>query len=551
MDPKQEAYWLNKDSRLFLSRGYLRENQTAEERIKEICDAAESILGLPGFSDKFENYVLKGWISFSSPVWANFGTPRALPISCFNSYVYDSVDEILRKSAEVGMMTKHGGGTSGYFGEIRPRGSDISDGGKTDGAVHFMEAFQTTVNIISQSSVRRGSFAAYLPIEHQDIKEFLNARDEGHPIQTLSIGVTITDAWMEAMIAGDKDKRKLWGRIIKKRFETGYPYLIFVDNVNNFKPQWYKDLGYNIYNSNLCTEVFLPSSMHESFVCDLSSVNLLHYDEWKDTDLLRHMVYFLDAVMTEFINKAKNIAFMEDAVRFAERHRAIGVGVLGWHSLLQSKMIPFASDESRKLNIEIFELMEFETKEASKELATLFGEPEVLKGYGHRNTTTMAIAPTTSSSFILGQISPAIEPLNSNYFVNDLAKGKFTYKNPYLKELLKSKGLDTKEVWHDILLHGGSVQFMTQLTQHEKDVFKTFGEIPQIEIITQAAIRQQFIDQGQSLNLTIHPSASPKDVSDLLIEGWKLGIKSFYYQRGTNVAQEFVRDLLQCQSCQS
>lgn len=548
---KTVATWLNKDSRNFLAKGYLQEGQTAEERIRQIAEAAERHLNLPGFADLWEEDLLKGWASLASPIWSNFGHGKNLPISCNGSFIPDDTAGILRKTAEIGMMSKYGAGTSAYFGAIRPRGSEISTGGFSNGPLPFIEGVQGWVNVISQANVRRGNIAVYLPIEHPDVKEFLTIRDEGSPIQHVSFGITITDEWMDSMIEGDKDKRKLWTKIIQKRSETGYPYVLFIDNINNGRPQWYKDKKYWIYASNLCTEIALPSSELESFVCDLLSLNLLHYEEWKDTDFPKRAAYFLDAVMTEYIEKTEGIQFMEDARRFAINHRAIGVGVLGWHSYLQSKMIPFGSVDAKRINKEVWKVISEKTYEASREMAVLYGEPEVLKGYGMRNTTLMAVAPTTSSSFILGQVSPSVEPENSNYYVKDLAKGKYTHKNPHLKALLKEKGQDTPEVWQQILLAGGSVLKLDILDDHEKDVFRTFGEISQIEIIMQAADRQVYIDQSQSLNLMIHPDAPIKDVNLLMIEAWKLGVKSLYYQRSTNPAQEFARELLSCVACEA
>jgi len=545
----QKYYWLNKDSKTFLKRGYLQGDQTPEGRIKEIAGAAQKTLGIPGFADKFEDYMSRGWFSLSSPIWANFGLERGLPISCFGSYISDKMDGILDKAAEVGMMTKAGGGTSGYFGDLRERGADINSGGKSNGPVHFMEIFETISNVVSQSNVRRGSFAAYLPVEHPDVLEFLKIRGDGNTIQNLSIGVTITDEWMKEMLAGDKDKRKIWGAIIKKRFESGYPYIFFSDNMNNNSPQVYQDKGLKIHASNLCSEIALHSNEDESFVCNLSSMNLLHYDEWKDTDAPEILTYFLDSVMTEFIEKCEKLPFMEAPAKFGERQRALGIGVLGWHSFLQSKMIPFESFDAKVLNSEIHKLIFEKTQEASKQLALVYGEPELLKGYGMRNVTTMAIAPTTSSSFILGQVSPSIEPLNSNYFVKDLAKGKFTYKNPHLENLLEKYEKNTPEIWKSVLVSGGSVQHLDFLNEEEKDVFKTFGEISQKEVLIQAAQRQKFIDQAQSLNIMIHPKSSPKDVSQLMIFAWEQGIKSLYYQRGTNPSQELSRNLLECESC--
>jgi ribonucleoside-diphosphate reductase alpha chain len=924
---KQKYYWLNKDSRKFLSRGYLLENETAEERIWQIANHAEKLLRIEAFASKFEDYLARGWYSLSSPIWSNFGRTRGLPISCFGSYISDTMEDILEKVAEVGMMTKTGGGTSAYFGALRGRGAKISSGGESTGSVHFMEIYDKLMNVVSQGNVRRGSFAAYLPIDHPDIEEFLTVRDAGHTIQEMSLGVCISDEFMNKILDGDKHSRKIWGKVIKKRFETGYPYIFFSDNANNHAPQVYKDKGYIINHSNLCvtgnqrvvsnhgiltakelyergedlvlfdnkkmvnstpmqliekdadvyrvnlsnglsheitsyhkivvsekdqqgaeheknvacsdlkigdrvafqtekgifgnenkqaeafllglyqadgtqhkdtvmidvwendfdliplieekfeyihysyncnvysipnkkgvhierniepakfhdcvvyngsvnkkrlasktlkkalnfekgyvpqwiwesdeathweyikgllyadgtanlgdsdgnpiqislaninkdflkeiqiilcnlgvkssirilrkqgetllpdgrgghklyntkdcwrliignkndaikvekhtgflsrkniklekdeyrdnskkyskivsieyigkedvycctvdseehhwicngfithncSEIMLPNNKDESFVCDLSSMNLLHYDEWKDTDAVEILVYFLDAVMTEFIDKTENMKFMQAPRNFAINHRALGVGVLGWHSLLQEKMISFESLEANMLNIQIWKNIRKNADLASEKLAQLLGEPPLLKGYGRRNTTTLAVAPTTSSSFILGQVSPSIEPLNSNYYVKDLAKGKFTYKNFHLEKLLEEKGKNDLETWNSILLKGGSVQHLSFLSQHEKDVFKTFGEISQKEIIIQAAERQKEIDQGQSLNVQVPPNTPAKQVSDLYILAWQKKVKALYYQRSANPAQELARNIMSCSTCE-
>jgi ribonucleoside-diphosphate reductase alpha chain len=549
---KNEIYWLNKDSRKFLERGYLTEGEIPEQRIKDIADRAESLLGnLDGFSDKFVDYMSKGFYSLSSPIWSNFGRERGLPISCFGSYISDEMSSILEKISEVGQMTKAGGGTSAYFGALRGRGALISSGGKSTGSVHFMELYDKLMNVVSQGNVRRGSFAAYLPIDHPDIEEFLKIRGEGHEIQEMSIGVCVSDEWMKKMIDGDKEARKIWGLVIKKRFESGYPYIFFSDNANNQAPQMYKDKGLRINNSNLCNEIMLSNSDDESFVCDLSSLNLEKWDEIAETDAVETLVYFLDAVMSEFIEKTDGIKFMEAPRKFAINQRALGVGVLGWHSLLQSKMIPFESMDAKLLNGQIWRNIRERSDKATTELASLFGEPPMLEGYGRRNSTTLAVAPTTSSSFILGQVSPSIEPLNSNYFVKDLAKGKFTYKNPYLEKLLKEKNKNDQETWKSILIKGGSVQHLDFLTEEEKDTFKTFGEISQKEIIIQAAQRQKFIDQGQSLNLMIPPNTKPKEVNELMIFAWEQGIKGLYYQRSSNPSQELSRSILSCSTCES
>jgi len=818
---QNEKYkWLNSASKQFLANGYLEQDEDAIERFSNIAMSAEKSLGIKGFAEKFENYLSLGYYSLSSPIVSNFGKKRGLPISCFSVLVPDNTAGILNKASEVGIMSKSGGGTAGFFGKVRSRGSVISTGGATDGPVRFMQIFETVTDVISQGGVRRGSFAAYLPVEHPDILEFLQIRGEGHPIQNISLGVTITDNWMEEMIGGDKPKRKIWGKILEKRSETGYPYIFFTDTANNNAPQVYKDKGKTIHSSQLCVtgdqrvvsqhgmltakelceiggelqlfdnknivgaepmtlvernadvykvclsngmehkvtgyhklvkfvnkkqnvgeaqvittentevknlkvgdfvavqtakgifgkkkmpaeafllgkrlrnetkehvpswiwqsdeetvwqyirglfyvknsvligksngkaiqpyisstnvewlkeiqlllsnlgvktsikilrtllpnsksdrserktkdcwrliigneldakkfhkitsisyegkedvycttvdskehlwvcngfvthncaEIFLSTDEDESFVCNLSSMNLLSYEEWKDTDAVETLIYFLDAVMSEFIEKTTGVQHMECSRKFAVSQRALGLGVLGWHSYLQSKSIPFESMEAKIKNVEIFKLLRDKCLQASKDLAVMFGEPELLKGYGLRNVTQMAIAPTTSSSFIFGGVSQGIEPMNSNYFVKKLAKGNFTYKNPFLKEVLKKYNKNDEGTWKSILVKGGSVQHLEFLLEIEKNTFKTFGEISQKEIVIQAAQRQKYIDQGQSLNLMIPSDAEPRDINALLIEGWRLGIKTFYYQRGANPAQELARKLNHCVSCEA
>lgn len=877
----KNIYWLNKESRNFLSKGYLKDGQTPEQRIRQIAEEAERILCEKGFADKFEDYMHKGYFSLSSPIWSNFGNGRGLSISCNGSVVYDSLDSIIYKTAETGMLTKHGAGTSAFLGKLRARGQPISTGGVASGPVHYLELFNTMTNVVSQSNVRRGSFAAYLNIDHPDILEFLNIREIGHPIQEISLGVTVPNYWMQEMVDGDKGKRKIWARVIKKRFESGYPYIFFSDNVNDAAPDVYKDKGIKIYASNLCvapetniltdvgnlpigdlegqavrvwngedfsltrivktgeskrltrieftdgteiyatpehkwyitkdykdsakgvetekrtfelqigdnlvkfalpiiqdgeqmiesythgaycadgfdydgkkriwlygdkikllphlsiegnpgkydestdrlgailnknikekfyvpingslntklrwlegfmdceghvatnqenqslqassihkyfvlniqsmlqgigifskvadgpeegfrmmpdgrggskeyfcqkawrllinssdltklknlgfspkklymnnflpqrdatrfvkvksitvdaricdtyccnepekhrivlnghltgncSEITLSSSESETFVCNLSSLNLLHFDEWKDTDAPETLTYFLDAVMSDYIEKTKDISFLTHAHNFAKSQRALGVGTLGWHSYLQSKMIAFESIEAKILNTKTHRLIKDKVLSASKEMSAKYGEPELLKGYGRRNVTLMAIAPTTSSSYILGQVSPSVEPLFANIFIKDLAKSKTTYKNPYLQAILKEKGRDNNETWDDILVRGGSVQHISFLSDHEKQVFKTFGEISQKEIVLQAIARGKFVDQAQSINLVIHPKTSPKDVNELLIFAWQNKLKTLYYQRGTSEAQELGRSIiLECKSCEA
>lgn len=553
--------WLNENSRKFLELGYLTEGATPEGRIRDIADRAEEINGIQGFADKFYGYMSKGYFSLSSPVWSNFGKERGLPISCFGSYIGDDMGEILFTQAEVGMMSKMGGGTSGYFGDLRHRGAPISENGQSAGAVHFMQLFDKMVDIVSQGSTRRGQFAPYLPIDHPDANEFLDIGTEGNPIQKLTHGVCVGDEWMQEMIDGNKEKRALWAKVIQKRGEIGYPYIFFRDNVNKQTVDVYKEKNMTIWASNLCTEIMLPSSKFESFVCVLSSINILHYDEWKDTDAVETLTYFLDAIVTEFVEKLetyrdsekeedrKVFLFMQRAYNFAKNHRALGLGALGWHSYLQSNMIAFESREAAKLNHDIFKLISKRAYGASQELATTFGEPDVLQGYGRRNTTLMAVAPTTSSAFILGQVSQGIEPVWSNCYVKDIQKIKTTIKNPYLEKLLESKQKNTTDVWHDIRNHDGSVQHLDFLTDEEKEVFKTYPEIDQLSIIYQASVRQEFIDQGQSLNVLIHPDTPAKAINELYITAWKMGIKTLYYQHSMNAAQQLNLKKV-CKACE-
>lgn len=846
--------WLNESSRIFLHRGYLLEGTEPEDRVRYIADHAEKLLDYPGFADKFYHYMARGYYSLASPIWSNFGLDRGLPISCFGSYIGDSIYDIMNTTAEVGMMSKTGGGTSGYFGAIRPRGAAIKDNGHSDGSFNFAKLFDTVIDVISQGTCyeegtevltdkgfkdfrdvkkgedllahvdeyndisytdtydlitedytgemyhyyaegkfdlsvtpnhrmvfggyrykgegenifpdwdektdiaqakdlvlddytrlfyldentnvqwvvgsdvqvskvdyqgkvycatvplgrlivrrnntvcvsgnsRKGQFAGYIDIEHPDIEEWLDIHKEGNPIQLMYYGVCIGDQWLKEMKEGDAEKRRIWAKVLQRKAESGIPYLFFKDNVNNQKPDVYKDKDMTIYASNLCCvsgdttiltkeygdtpiaehenefvtvwngfewspnvqllktntnqrlflvelsngksirctdyhkwyikysenadpivketidlspgdkldvwylpdsntpvpevhvisvtdiceredvyccneplrhrvvfngintgncEIALPSSLEESFVCCLSSMNALYFDEWKDTDAVETMTYFLDAVMEEFIQKSKSIPMMEKAHRFASRHRAIGIGVLGWHSYLQYKHTPFESFQAMQLNNELFKTIHDRSYAASREMAERYGEPDVLKGYGRRHTCLQSVAPTKSSSFILGGVSPSVEPIRSNYYIKDLAKIKTTYRNPLLTKVLQEKGLDNEATWQSILVNDGSVQHLEGLSDEDKEVFKTWQEISQLTIIQQAAQRQKYIDQGQSINILVHPDTPTKDINQLYLTAHELGMKSIYYQFSMSAAQKFNRALLNtCTTCES
>lgn len=552
--------WLNEASESFLSKDYLLPGQTVHNRIQVIGDAAERILKeqcinqedrdyLDGFSQKLQSYIARGWISLSTPIWANFGTDRGLPISCFGSCIGDSVESILDTVAEIGTMSKYGGGTSGYFGNVRGAGSLIKNNGISNGTPPFVELFQTTSNVMNQGSVRRGFFAAYNDIFHADIERWLNFRGEGDPIQHITWGVNVPTWWLQQMKEGDVDKRKIWARVIQKRFETGLPYIFFTDNANNGEstPECYKGKGL-MKASQMCTEIMLPSDLENSFVCDLASTNDLYYDEYKDTDCVEVVIFLLDAAMSEFVVKASKIKHLEKAVKFANEHRALGLGRLGYHSLLQSKMIAFESLQARNINSEIQMYLQEQSLAASVKLAEMFGECKWTEGLGRRNTTTQAIAPTTSSAFIM-QVSQSIEPWQSNYFIKDLAKGKFVIKNTYLEKLLEEKGQNTDEIWNSIKTNHGSVLHLDFLSNQEKFVFKTAKEINQEEVIIQAAQRQKYIDQGQSLNLYISADKTAKEVNALMLKAHDMGIKSLYYQHNSSAVGNLTKELT-CVSCE-
>lgn len=680
-------WWVNEESLKVLNSGYLQKGDTVESRVRHVAKTAASILKRPDLEQGFYDIVANGWMSLSSPIWANFGNDRGLPISCFSSYISDDIVHILDTLKDVGVMTKVGGGTAADFSALRAKGAPISKGGESSGVISFIEPFDSVVGSISQGSTRRGAFAAYLDINHPEILDFIKIKDKGNRMQNINTSVVVDNAFMNGMLNKEPEKLKVWAAVLKSRKEKGIPYIFFKDNVNNNKPQVYKDKGLTIYHSNLCvsgdtklltdkgevpikdlagtyanlwngedfsrsfvfktsdaakllrvsvenefgdthylncteyhrfydidgveyranelteglvlelvnykgykttsrvvksivnvegvhetfcafepvrnritvngiltgncSEIKLHTNEDESLVCCLSSMNLELYDEWKDTDAVELAIYFLDAVMQEFIDKSDGVAGLERAHRFAKRQRALGLGVLGWHSYLQKNMIPFESIEAAIRNEEIFKDIYEKSQSATAKLAKEYGEPELLKSYGVRNITTCAIAPTTSSSSILGQVSPGIEPYKSNHYTAALAKGSFERLNKHLVTLLKSKeGVDVNATIMSIMKNLGSVQHLSCLTNEEKAVFRTFAEIDPNSIIEQAAVRQKYIDQGQSLNLHIGNKYTPKDVNELVIKAWKLGIKSLYYQRGESESKTKLSEL-SCINCEA
>lgn len=550
--PRADFAWMNDVSRQFLAKDYLLNGQSGEARVGVVAEKFGRRLKRPDLAEKLYNYAARGWYSFSSPVWSNYGLPRGFPISCFGTYVEDDTRSILRAHVEVGMMSKHGGGTSVYLDPLRGRGSEIADNGHTAGSVNLSKMYDCEIRVISQGSSRRGECAAYWKITHPDVPEALTIRTPagGADLQKLSYGLVVEDWWIKDMIAGDRAKRELWAKVAEARMKSGYPYLIFIDNANRQAPDVYRELGMRINRSNLCTEIFLPDSPTESFVCCLSSMNDLYFEEWRNTDAVEVMVYFLDTVMSEFIDKARGEYGYDRAVRFAERHRALGLGQLGWHDHLQTKMIPYDGLEANALAAFVSKTIQRQAFDASAKMAAEYGEPELLQGRGRRHTTLTAIAPTQSSSAIVGQMAEGIEAMTANFCVKDKQKVKYTYRNPYLLRLLAEKGQDTPAVIDSVFDNQGSVQHLDCLSPREKAVFKTLREISPMAVVQQAAARQPYVCQGQSLNLLIDPAADVRQVNKVYLAAWELGLKSLYYQKNVSAARELVHDLTSCAACE-
>lgn len=536
--------WLSEEGKATISRGYLLPGETMGDAFRRASRHAAKVLDRPDLQKDFFDILWSGWLGMATPVFSNFGTNRALPISCYSVHVGDSVNSIYSHNKEVAQLSKNGGGVGIYMGDIRPAGSPISGGGKSTGVVPWAQIYDQTARVVSQGGVRRGSFALYLPIDHPDVPELLQAKDhsKGDPRRFIdsNIGLTVTDAWIQEMMDGDEQKRELFGEVLKTRMISGSPYLIFIDNVNRQNPECYTQRGLSVSTSNLCSEITLHTDDDHTFVCVLSSLNLAKYDEWKSwsgtsgLSVPQLSIYFLDAVVEDFIHKAGRITSMGRSVRFARKSRALGLGTMGLHLLYQKRGLPFASAQARELNVEAHRFIKEEAVKASQRLAEQYGEPEWCEGTGLRHTHLLAVAPTRTNSVISGAFSQGIEPVDANYFVAKQAKGTFVRKNPVLEDLFCKKGVG-EDVWDSILEEKGSVQHLDCLTDSEKEVFKTAREIDQFELIKQAADRTPFICQAQSLNLFVDPEIDPEDLVRLHLSAWKNGVKSLYYLRSTSL----------------
>jgi ribonucleoside-diphosphate reductase alpha chain len=544
-----------------ISKGYLLPGETPRDAYRRAANAAAKRLYKPELAEKFFEYIWNNWLGLATPVLANMGTDRGLPISCFGIDVADSIHDIGSKNLEMMMLAKHGGGVGIGVNMLRPSGSPISNSnGTTDGVVPFCKIYDSTILATSQGNVRRGAASVNLNIEHGDFWDWIEIREPKGDVNRQSLNlhqcVVVSDKFMRRLEEGDDEARKRWSKVIQKRKATGEPYIMYRGNVNKQNPEPYKHNGLKVYMTNICSEITLHTDESHSFVCCLSSLNLAKYDEWKDTDLVYYSTLFLDGVLEEFIQKAKNMKGFENSVRSAEKGRALGLGVLGWHTYLQQRGVPFEGLQAQLETRKIFSHIKMESDRASRDMARIYGEPLWCRGFGVRNTHLRAIAPTVSNSKLSGNVSAGIEPWAANVFTEQSAKGTFIRKNPTLERLLKKIGANTKEVWDQILADGGSVQEIAALEpwfyqrgklvhQDEldamidsvpvKDVFKTFKEINQLDLVIQAGLRQQYIDQAVSLNLAFPSEATPKWINQVHMEAWRQGVKTLYYMRTESV----------------
>jgi len=538
-----------------ISKGYLLPGETPKKAYRRVAHAVAMRLNRPDLESKFFKYIWNGWIGLASPVLSNTGTDRGLPISCFGVDTPDSVRGIGLTNAELMKLTSSGGGVGISVNRIRPRGTEIRGNGKSEGVVPWCKIYDSTIIATNQGNVRRGAASVNLNINHQDIEEFLQIRrpkgDPNRQCLNLHQCAVVDDAFMRKLSDRDEKAMSIWLSILKSRMETGEPYIMFEDNVNKDNPLAYMMNNLNVSMTNICTEITLHTDEEHSFICCLSSLNLAKYDEWKDTDVVETATYFLDGVMEEFIVKTNGKEAMKRTHKHAKKGRALGLGVMGWHTFLQKKNLPFNSIASTAWTHTIMSKIRNEAEAASRQLAVEYGEPLWCKGTGMRNTHVLAIAPTVSNSRI-GGCSAGIEPQPANVYTFNGAKGTFIVKNSELENLLTEKGKNTSKIWDQILSDAGSVQNLPNeiLSEEDKEVFLTFAETNQLELVRQAAIRQKYIDQTQSLNLAFAPTDSPKWINQVHMEAWKLGIKTLYYLRTDSVIKgDLGSRTSECVSC--
>ena len=544
--------------------GYLMPGETPKDAYMRVASTVAKRLYKPELAEKFFQYIWKGWLNLASPVLSNTGTDRGLPISCFGIDVGDSIADIGQKNLEMMLLAKHGGGVGIGINMIRPAGAKITGNGTSDGVVPFCKIYDSTILATNQGSVRRGAASVNINIDHKDFEEWLEIREPKGDVNRQSLNLhqcaVVGDKFMRRLEEGDAEARRKWSKLLQKRKATGEPYVLFKGNTNKANPEAYKRNGLKVHMTNICSEIALHTDENHSFVCCLSSLNLTKYEEWKDTNLIYDAIWFLDGVLEEFIQKAKGLKGFENSVRSAEKGRALGLGVLGWHTYLQQNGIPFEGLQAQFETRRIFSQIKIESERASRALAEVYGEPLWCRDTGFRNTHLRAIAPTVSNSKLSGNVSPGIEPWAANVFTEQSAKGTFIRKNKELTKVLRKVGIETEETWNKILEDGGSIQdintlddwgyvnkklvYLPDVSEADielhgfdgvKDVFKTFKEINQLELVNQAGIRQQYIDQSVSLNLAFPSTATPKWINQVHFEAWKKGVKTLYYTRTESV----------------
>lgn len=498
-DGLMPTHWSTGSWQLFKNK-YLYQAANPKEQYQRIAATLAAHTPDPSeWKEKFFDIMWKGWLSPSTPILANTGTNRGLPVSCAGSYIPDSIDGIYKAKHETAMLTKMGFGTAGYLGDVRARGESISVGGTSTGVMQVIEGFQRDMEYVAQGTARRGSWAGYLPIDHGDFNEVCTYLEQ-HPDGN-NIGWNISDEFIERLKSGDEDAVKRYGKALKTKMVTGKGYFFFPQKAERKRPQWYVDQNLDVKAPQLCNEIMLHSSKDFTYTCVLASMNVELFDEWYGTDAVNTAIVFLDAVCQEFIERAKNIPGLEKAVAFTKNSRALGLGQCGLHSYMQKNMIAFESFDAHMVNSKIAKYIQDEAIKASEWLASVWGEPKWMKGYGRANTHLIAIAPTKSTALIMGGVSEGVNPDTAMVYTQKSAGGEVDRVNPYLLKLMKEKGVFTKAHVEDVRDKMGSVQHVEWLTEEEKLVFRTAFEINQHTIIRLAAARGKFTDQWMSLNL--------------------------------------------------
>jgi ribonucleoside-diphosphate reductase alpha chain len=519
--------------------------------------AAKAFSDNDEMAERVYNYASKLWFMYSTPILSNGGTNRGMPISCFLNYVGDSREGLTGHYTENAWLASIGGGIGGYWGHVRSDGVSTSGGSQSSGSIPFLHVVDSEILAFSQGKTRRGSYAAYMDMSHPEIIEFLEMRkpsggDIHRKCLNLHHAINISDEFMQLIekciaeptyddswnlidphtkkVIRTVSARDLWQKLLETRVATGEPYVSFIDTINDALPETQKKLGLRVHHSNLCTEITLPTNENRTAVCCLSSVNLEKYEEWKNDPLfVPDLVRFLDNALSYFIENAPESVFR--AKFSAASERSIGLGAMGFHAYLQSKGIPFESALAKALNLKIFKKIKQEAVEESQRLAIKRGEAPDMEGTGMRNAHLLAIAPNASSSIICGTTSPSIEPYRANAYVQKTMSGSFLVKNKYLEKLLDKKGMNTDAVWQSIVAQRGSVLHLDELSDYEKDTFKTSIEINQQWVIEHAADRQQYVCQGQSVNVFVPADVNIKELHDIHMLAWKRKIKTLYYCR--------------------